>query len=181
MADTDIRKQIEDGERQGNAHQKLGEAHLAIAASFYKQTEALTERERGMDAISEAEATLGHLPEQTAGKRAKRRRPKVGGQKPHTALYEDVLREHGRPMHLTDILNEALARGLQQKGKKPPSDQLRSALESAVNIYRVGGNRWWIVGVSEPETPTPPEEPQHNGVPVWLLDEEDRRREPERR
>lgn len=72
--------------------------------------------------------------------------------KTNAQMYEEVLLEHGKPMHLVDLLDKALARGLQQQGTGTPEDQLRNALNSArKRFYNVGNNVWWVVGRPEPE------------------------------
>ncbi len=71
--------------------------------------------------------------------------------KPNTLIYEEIVREHGRPMHITELLSEALLRGTTFNGKAPAKRQLWGALNSCARFYNTGGNRWWIDGLPNPE------------------------------
>ena len=73
--------------------------------------------------------------------------------KPNTQLFEEILLEHGRPMHISSLLDAALARGLRFKGKRAPIVQMRSALTTCKRIYNVGGNTWWVIDQPMPEKP----------------------------
>ncbi len=68
----------------------------------------------------------------------------------NTNLYERVLREYGEPMHLTDLLDASLKKGLVQTGTAKPKDQLRVSLQSSAKFRNLGGNMWWIEGVPAP-------------------------------
>ena len=78
--------------------------------------------------------------------------------KPNTQLFEEVLLEHGKPMHMSSLLDAALARGLQFRGKRAPIVQMRTALSNCKRIYNIGGNTWWII-----DQPVPEKLPATNG------------------
>ena len=79
--------------------------------------------------------------------------------KTNAKLYEEILTIHGRPMHITDLLDSALKLGLEQKGNSEPLIQLRNSLNGArKRFYNVGESTWWIVG-----KPIPGDEPPDDG------------------
>ena len=71
----------------------------------------------------------------------------------NTDLYVRILRENGRPMHATEITQQALARGLRLAGKvdKAPEKKVRHALHRCDEVYNLGSNVWWLTGQPEPE------------------------------
>ena len=64
--------------------------------------------------------------------------------KPKTRIYEEVLRDAGRPLHVSDIAAEALARGAIFKGRKPQVEQVRSSLGGSKRFVNTGGNNWTL-------------------------------------
>ena len=67
-------------------------------------------------------------------------------------IYTAILKSHGKPMHVSEILAAAQNRGVVLKGTNPARVQLRNALFSSKNrFYNVGDNTWWLVGEPLPE------------------------------
>ena len=65
-------------------------------------------------------------------------------------LYERIIFKHGEPMHIADILEEAILCGVDFSNPNPKS-QLRNALNnSKKTFYNTGSNQWWLVGHPEP-------------------------------
>ena len=168
-----VRKQIKETDEQ------LG-AYEAIVATLKQKQTSLKSIENGFVGLTEAEASLSRAFKQaatTADKPRKLRKGRV--QKPNSQLYEDIVREHGRPMHMREILNAALDRGMKQQktGTNLNRKALQSALSSCKRLENLGGNCWWLVGVPVPDE-TPATDREQPTMPVALLEEEDRRRFP---
>ena len=67
-------------------------------------------------------------------------------------IYTAILKSHGKPMHVSEILAAAHNRGAVLEGTNPARVQLRNALVSSKNrFYNVGDNTWWLVGEPLPE------------------------------
>ena len=68
-------------------------------------------------------------------------------------IYTAILKSHGKPMHVSEILVAAQNRGVVPQGTTNPAQvQLRNALFSSKNrFYNVGDNTWWLVGEPLPE------------------------------
>ncbi len=67
-------------------------------------------------------------------------------------IYTAILKSHGKPMHVSEILAAAQNRGVVLEGTNPARVQLRNALFSSKNrFYNVGDNTWWLVGELLPE------------------------------
>ena len=65
--------------------------------------------------------------------------------KPNVQIYEEILSLHGKPMHMTDILESALKMGVTFKQGGEPRSQLRNALNGAKKRFKnIGNNTWWI-------------------------------------
>ena len=64
--------------------------------------------------------------------------------KPNVHVYEEVLLEYGHPLHLADILEESLRRGVIFNGNQDYLIQLRNALASSKRFINMGENRWWV-------------------------------------
>ena len=124
---------------------------------------ALQEQKQGLESERQALAILGlPMPSVPAlavnGQSTSKTRRKRSYGKPNAQLYEDVIREHGKPMHMSDVLEEALKRGLKFKGKRTLVVQMRGALANCQRLYNVGSNTWWII-----DKPLPEELPVKNG------------------
>ena len=76
--------------------------------------------------------------------------------KSNVQIYEDILLENGSPMHVTRVLETALLRGAELKGKRPPVDQVRNALSRCKRFSNVGGNTWWIAAIPLPPDTSAP-------------------------
>ena len=70
----------------------------------------------------------------------------------NAALYVEILREHGRPMHVREITALALDRGLALAGRvdKNPESKVRHALYRCRRVVNVGSNVWWLAGEDVP-------------------------------
>lgn len=126
---------------------------------------ALEDQKRGLENEKEAlsklgEAVLGLPSFGVPGKSGTAAKRKRNYGKPNTQLYEEIILEHGKPMHMSGILEEALKRGLKFKGKRRPVIQMRTALANCKRLYNVGGNIWWVI-----DKPLPEERSVANGQP----------------
>ena len=71
--------------------------------------------------------------------------------KTNVQVYEEIMSLHGRPMHLTDILESAARMGVSFKTTGDTKAQLRNALNGAKKRFEnMGNNTWWIRGKSVP-------------------------------
>ena len=71
--------------------------------------------------------------------------------KTNVQVYEEIISLHGRPMHLTDILESAARMGVVFKTNGDPKSQLRNALNGAKKRFKnMGNNTWWIKGKAIP-------------------------------
>ena len=61
-------------------------------------------------------------------------------------LYQDVLLDHGQPMHVRDIAQAALERGVHLRGKGLPVDQVRNGMSNSRRFVNIGSNVWWVAG-----------------------------------
>ena len=84
--------------------------------------------------------------------------PSTGGRPPgrrpsNVLLYEKILEEHGRPMYLQDITQEALSRGLDLGGRTDRSseEKVRNSLTGSKRFQNLGMNRWWLADTPMPE------------------------------
>ena len=66
--------------------------------------------------------------------------------KPNSLIYEEVIREYGKPMYITDVVDAALLKGAVLHGKNAPKNQVRNALSTSKRFENVGDNTWWIIG-----------------------------------
>lgn len=65
-------------------------------------------------------------------------------------LYQRIILYHGQPMHVRDIVKEAISCGLEFQTPNP-NGQVRNSLNNAKKMfYNTGSNTWWIVGEPEP-------------------------------
>ena len=147
----DLDKAIQDAEEL-----KAQNARLMDAAD--QLVKALKEQKQGLESENQALAILGlPMPSVQAltvnGQSTKKTRRKRNYGKPNTQLYEEVILEHGKPMHMSSILEEAIKRGLKLNGKRSPVVQMRTALANCKRLYNVGGNTWWIIDKPLPEEP----------------------------
>ena len=131
-------------------HKQLLENAEALLVACDRQLEGLEGEKEATDAMVKIQArmpSLGDFGEQKTTV-AKNR---ITG-KPKTELIEELILEQGKPMHLTDILAIGTERGLQLNGKRPKQIQLRSTLSNCKRLYNIGGNKWWVTGVTLPST-----------------------------
>ena len=127
----------------------------SLLVAYDRQLEGLEGEKEATEAMAKLQAhmpSVGDFGEQKATVSKNR----IAG-KPKTELIEELILEHGKPLHLTDVLAIGIDRGLQFNGKRPKQIQLRSTLANCKRIYNVGGNKWWVIGVALPTTP------QNNG------------------
>ena len=66
--------------------------------------------------------------------------------KPNVQIYEEVIEDHGRPMHLVNIVDAAQNRGLRLRGTQDAPTQVRNALAGSKRFVNTGANVWWIEG-----------------------------------
>ena len=105
-------------------------------------------------------ANVPHLYPPTAGQDGADMPGEVRKKKPNAQMYEEIMLEHGKPIHLIDLLDKALARGLQQQGTGAPENQLRNSLNSSKKRFcNLGNNMWWLADRPLPQDP--PDEGRH--------------------
>ena len=76
---------------------------------------------------------------------------RFSGQKSNVEIFEEVLRHHGKPMHVRDIVTAAQERGVVLRGKNRPTLQVRNALYSSKRFINTGSNIWWLLGEPIPQ------------------------------
>ena len=104
-----------------------------------------------------------------------RRRGRRKGIKTKSQEFEKLFKEHG-PMHVTEIVPIAEARGIELGGKKDKKLQVRDNLYGSKKFYNFGGNVWGLVGQEvqrgvepvEPNNDRPDSDftPEKIGIPV---------------
>ena len=137
----ELRKDMEDAKAQSEKYKNL-------AAAFDERASSLDEMIRGATRKVQADAIIDRtLAECTQPPVKAQEQSRDRYRKSKAQIYEDIIREHGKPMHLTDILNTALDLGITFKGadNKPLKERLRGALLSAVRLENMGSNYWWVV------------------------------------
>ena len=147
----DIDKEIANAEKIKNLYAQRLEAAEQLLQALQDQRGA-AEKEREARTILDQPLPLASVktigvPLRASGTGEQRR----NNGKPNTQLFEEVLLEHGNPMHMSSLLDTALARGLQFRGKREPIIQMRNALFNCKRIYNIGGNTWWIIDQPLPE------------------------------
>ena len=148
----DIDKEIANAEKVKNLYAQRLEAAEQLLLALQDQRGA-AEKERTARAILDQPLPLASA----ASTIDVPRRAFGGGKlrhnngKPNTQLFEEILLEHGKPMHMSSLLDAALARGLQFRGEREPTVQMRNALFGCKRIYNIGGNTWWVIDQPEPE------------------------------
>lgn len=74
--------------------------------------------------------------------------------KPNVQVYEEIILEHGKPIHAADIVKEAVKRGVVFKGQTPKATQVRNSLVGSKRFDNRGGNMWNVPrAVQESLTP----------------------------
>ena len=92
---------------------------------------------------------LNHGPNPSVA--AQPRRGRRTTRTPRNQIAEEILRESGRPMHVSTLLERMKERGVTFKGKTSATDQLRSALAKSKRFRNLGSNNWWLDGVPSPD------------------------------
>ena len=153
-----VSKDIRDIDKEITNAEKVKSLYAQRLEAAEQLLQALRDQKRAAENERKALAILEQPMPAAAVVAVPRRPSSFGGRghnygKPNTQLFEEILLEHGRPMHISSLLDAALARGLRFKGKRAPIVQMRSALTTCKRIYNVGGNTWWVIGQPEPEKP----------------------------
>ena len=123
----------------------LSEIDEAIAV-LGKLKEAIVERDRAEAAVSTATEEVRTFP-WIASVVPQRTAPATT----NTQLYQQALLDHGRPMHVRELTEAALAHGVQLKGQGDPVEQVRNAVFASKRFENLGGNVWWVVGHPIPD------------------------------
>ena len=139
----DLHQKIKAMEQKSEAIDKKTEDYIALGQEtktyidLLKQVEAMVKK--GIeDPLEQTGSTIHNIKKQPG--------------KTNVQVYEEILYLHGRPMHLTDILESALRMGVQFKNNGNPRSQLRNALNGAKKRFEnTGNNNWWIRGRPMPE------------------------------
>ena len=129
-------------------YKQLVEGAESLLIAYDRQLEGLEGEKEATEAMAQIQA---HMPSDWifGGRKTTVSKNRITG-KPKTELIEELILEHGKPMHLTDILAVGTERGLQLDGKRQKRVQLRGTLANCKRLYNTGGNKWWVVGVELP-------------------------------
>lgn len=72
--------------------------------------------------------------------------------RPDTQVIEAIIRNAGRPMHVTEIVALARAQGLTFEGKsKPPARMIQDKLYGSSRFQLFSKNHWGLPGMTMPE------------------------------
>ena len=72
--------------------------------------------------------------------------------RPGTQVIEAILREAGRPLHVTEIAALAAQRGLSFEGKaKPPVRMIQDKMYNSKRFKLFGRNHWGLPGMTMPD------------------------------
>ena len=137
---TSLVPRLEDTKRRATMY-------AALAEVLAEQLQAQQRMEKLLGTYPEfnAELSLTDIAGTTQSASSPKRTLKVD-------IYTAILKSHGKPMHVSEILAAAQNRGVVLKGTNPARVQLRNALFSSKNrFYNVGDNTWWLVGEPLPE------------------------------
>lgn len=80
--------------------------------------------------------------------------------KPNVEIYTEIIRAHGKPMHVKQIAAALKDYGNVLKGKNEPEIQVRNALNASKRFENVGDNTWWVVSDPLPGCGSPPTDPR---------------------
>ncbi len=152
MADPirDIQDKIHTTQEFIDKHKQLLENAESLLAAYNLQLEGLEGEREATKAMTQIQIHMPIVQSFGEQKTTVSKRRIIG--KPKTDLIEDLILEHGKPMHMTDILAVGIERGLQFNGKRPKQIQLRSTLSNCKRLYNIGGNKWWVTGIALPPT-----------------------------
>ena len=144
----DIQGKIRTTQEFIDKHKQLLENAESLLVAYNRQLEGLEGEKEATKAMAQIQA---HMP---SGGLFGEQKPTVSKNrttgKPNTELIEELILEHGRPLHMTDILALGAERGLQLNGRRPKQIQLRGTLANCKRLYNIGGNKWWVTGVDLP-------------------------------
>ena len=72
--------------------------------------------------------------------------------RPDTQVIEAIIRNAGRPLHVTEIVALARAQGLTFEGKsKPPARMIQDKLFGSSRFQLFSRNHWGLPGMTMPE------------------------------
>ena len=113
-----------------------------------EQDAALADQEASLLALCESEERRGDLAELLREEPA----APAGRRRPGTQVIEAILREAGRPLHVTEIVALAAQRGLSFEGKKkPPARICQDKLYGSDRFVLFSRNFWGLPGMTMPE------------------------------
>ena len=135
---TRLKKLLEDYESKVLMNQELAETVRVQLAAQEKVDAMVTKYPDEADNLTPS-VVPSALP-----KRGRRTRT------PRNQIAEEILREVGRPMHVTNLLERMKSRGVTYKGKTSHAELLRSALNKSKRFRNLGANNWWLDGVPQP-------------------------------
>ena len=152
----DLDKEIQRAEELKAEYARKVDAADQLLQALKEQKQGLENERQALTVLGRTIPTMPQL--MTNGESSGTQQQVKAYGKPNTQLYEEIILDHGRPMHMSDILEEALNRGLVLRGKRPPIVQMRGALAHCKRLCNVGGNTWWVT-----DRPVPEEHPTTNG------------------
>lgn len=86
--------------------------------------------------------------------------------KPNVQVLEEILKLHGKPMYITDLLHWAQVQGVRFKGDSDPKSQIRNSLNGAkARFVNLGNNTWWLA-----DRPVPDAE-EEKGIEAVVFDQ----------
>ena len=138
---TSLEQRLEDTKRRATMYAALAEV-LAEQLQAQQRMEDLLFTYPEINAERPLTAVAGTTQSASSPKRTRK-----------VDIYTAILKSHGKPMHVSEILAAAQHRGVVPSGTTNPARvQLRNALFSSKNrFYNVGDNTWWLVGEPLPE------------------------------
>ena len=141
---------VEELEIELEEAKKEAKKYTDFVELLQQQLDTTKQNVQFKSAYPETEVVIGH--QAPDGIPIRKRNGKTNNQ-----IYEEIILAHGKPMHVTDILDAARVAGVRQKGSAPLLKRLRNVLNGAkTRFYNVGNNHWWVVGrpLSEEEPPS---------------------------
>ena len=139
--------EIEQLEKAIEEAESLAEQHRTWGDILKKQLEVAKEKVAWQARYPRS--TLGQ--ESATEVKATRPRRRSGNQKPRNQLIEEIILEHGRPMHVSDIVERLQALGVTFGGTTPPKTQVTSSVSKSKRFVNTGGNKFLVDSMPLPD------------------------------
>ena len=132
---TSLEQRLEDTKRRATMYAALAEV-LAVQLQAQQRMEDLLFTYPEINAERPLTAVVGTTQSASSPKRTRK-----------VHIYTAILKSHGKPMHVSEILAAAQNRGVELKGTNPARVQLRNALFSSKNRFQCG-RQYMVAGWS---------------------------------